>query len=412
MQKWKCTFYSKRDKDKLDGYVGSEARPFGRHYTTDYTSRIYPFIANEGGYIAEVQLIRDNKKSLIDQTIAYISSTYPSLNYSETKCRRDAGLIIDGLVFDLEYGEYNGTLNAGLAYYGQAAYLPTDQVTPTADSIDQLATYINNILTTPAVETIVTNYVGGVAEIIRGNNFNQPKNNEELDVFLMNDATIIRNITVQQHGGFMEVLDPVGQIKTRSPYTQTASSFSRSKAPDVSFAGGMYVDGFCGNLDARLVQANSTTEIVIGFVGAATTKSIILGSLILATGLFFVEIYIMHPFAMILMLVLTSLTFSLLGFLIGMLSTNWEELSIFPTLILSPLVFLGGSLYSINWLPEFWQNVSLVNPVLYLVSGFRWSFYEMADVSITTSLIMIFTFLILNITAIIYIFSKGFKIKD
>ena len=256
----------KRDKDNLDGYVGSEARPFGRHYTTDYTSRIYPFIANEGGYIAEVQLIRDNKKSLIDQTIAYISSTYPSLNYSETKCRRDAGLIIDGLVFDLEYGEYNGTLNAGLAYYGQAAYLPTDQVTPTADSIDQLATYINNILTTPAVETIVTNYVGGVAEIIRGNNFNQPKNNEELDVFLMNDATIIRNITVQQHGGFMEVLDPVGQIKTRSPYTQTASSFSRSKAPDVSFAGGMYVDGFCGNLDARLVQANSTTEIVIDSV--------------------------------------------------------------------------------------------------------------------------------------------------
>jgi predicted RecA/RadA family phage recombinase len=256
----------KRDAANLDGYSGVEPRPFGRHYTTDYTSRIYPFIANEGGYTAEVELIRNNKQSLIDQTIAYISSTYPSLDYNETKCRRDAGLIIDGLVFDLEYGEYNGTLNAGLAYYGQAAYLPADQVTPTADSIDQLATYINNLLTTPAVETIVTNYVGGVAEIIRGNNFNQPKNNEELDVFLMNDATIIRNITVQQHGGFMEVLDPVGQIKTRSPYTQTASSFSRSKAPDVSFAGGMFVDGFCGNLDARLVQANSTTEIVIDSV--------------------------------------------------------------------------------------------------------------------------------------------------
>lgn len=256
----------KRDAANLDGYSGVEPRPFGRHYTTDYTSRIYPFIANEGGYTAEVELIRDNKQSLIDQTIAYISSTYPSLDYNETKCRRDAGLIIDGLVFDLEYGEYNGTLNAGLAYYGQAAYLPADQVTPTADSIDQLATYINNLLTTPAVETIVTNYVGGVAEIIRGNNFNQPKNNEELDVFLMNDATIIRNITVQQHGGFMEVLDPVGQIKTRSPYTQTASSFSRSKAPDVSFAGGMFVDGFCGNLDARFVQANSTTEIVIDSV--------------------------------------------------------------------------------------------------------------------------------------------------
>ena len=100
------------------------------------------------------------------------------------------------------------------------------------------------------------------------------------------------------------------------------------------------------------------------------------------------------------------------GFFPGMLVGGTLGLSIFPTLILSPLVFLGGSLYSINWLPEFWQNVSLVNPVLYLVSGFRWSFYEMADVSITTSLIMIFTFLILNITAIIYIFSKGFKIKD
>tara|TARA_B100000989_G_scaffold16749_1_gene11084 strand:- start:758 stop:1519 length:762 start_codon:yes stop_codon:yes gene_type:complete len=175
---------------------------------------------------------------------------------------------------------------------------------------------------------------------------------------------------------------------------------------------GIFFPKFLGTINEIYAAPLSTLEIIIGFVGAATTKSIILGSLILATGLFFVEIYIMHPFAMILMLVLTSLTFSLLGFLIGMLSTNWEELSIFPTLILSPLVFLGGSLYSINWLPEFWQNVSLVNPVLYLVSGFRWSFYEMADVSITTSLIMIFTFLILNITAIIYIFSKGFKIKD
>jgi ABC-2 type transport system permease protein len=131
----------------------------------------------------------------------------------------------------------------------------------------------------------------------------------------------------------------------------------------------------------------STTEIIIGFVGAATTKSIILGTLILGTALFFVEVKIMHPFVMILMLVLTSLTFSLLGFLIGVLSKNWEELSLFPTIILAPMVFLGGSLYSIKWLPEFWQTVSLINPVLYLVSGFRWSFYELADVSITISLV-------------------------
>jgi ABC-2 type transport system permease protein len=146
-------------------------------------------------------------------------------------------------------------------------------------------------------------------------------------------------------------------------------------------------------------------------VGAATTKSIILGTLILGTALFFVEVKIMHPFVMILMLVLTSLTFSLLGFLIGVLSKNWEELSLFPTIILAPMVFLGGSLYSIKWLPEIWQTVSLINPVLYLVSGFRWSFYELADVSITISLFAIFTFLFLNIVALAYIFKKGYRIK-
>lgn len=253
----------KRDAVHLEDYSGSEDRVFGRHYTTDYSARIYPFIANEGGYTTEVQIIRSAKSTLIDQTIAFIQQNYPSLDYDEAKCRRDTGLIIDALVFDLEYGEYNGILNAGLAYYGQSAYLLSDQVTPTAASIDNLASSINNLIASSEVQAIVTNYVGGVAEIIRGNNFNPPKNNDEVDVFLMNDATIIRNITVQQHGGFMEVLDPVGQIKTRSPYTQTASSFSKSKAPEVSFAGGMFVDGFCGNLDARFVQANSEIEIII-----------------------------------------------------------------------------------------------------------------------------------------------------
>ena len=111
------------------------------------------------------------------------------------------------------------------------------------------------------------------------------------------------------------------------------------------------------------------------------------------------------------MLILTSLTFSLLGFLIGVLSTNWEELSVFPTIILAPMVFLGGSLYSINWLPEFWQKVSMINPVLYLVSGFRWSFYELADVNIFISLTMIFIFLIMNVLALAYIFKKGYRLK-
>jgi ABC-2 type transport system permease protein len=174
---------------------------------------------------------------------------------------------------------------------------------------------------------------------------------------------------------------------------------------------GIFFPKFLGTINEIYAAPLSTTEIIIGFVGAATTKSIILGTLILGTALFFVEVKIMHPFVMILMLVLTSLTFSLLGFLIGVLSKNWEELSLFPTIILAPMVFLGGSLYSIKWIPEFWQTVSLINPVLYLVSGFRWSFYELADVSITISLFAIFTFLFLNIIALAYIFKKGYRIK-
>tara|TARA_B100000965_G_scaffold78078_1_gene62045 strand:+ start:797 stop:1558 length:762 start_codon:yes stop_codon:yes gene_type:complete len=174
---------------------------------------------------------------------------------------------------------------------------------------------------------------------------------------------------------------------------------------------GIFFPKFLGTINEIYAAPLSTTEIIIGFVGAATTKSIILGGLILATGLLFVEIKIMHPFLMVFMLILTSLTFSLLGFLIGVLSTNWEELSVFPTIILAPMVFLGGSLYSINWLPEFWQKVSMINPVLYLVSGFRWSFYELADVNIFISLTMIFIFLIMNVLALAYIFKKGYRLK-
>ena len=174
---------------------------------------------------------------------------------------------------------------------------------------------------------------------------------------------------------------------------------------------GIFFPKFLGTINEIYAAPLSTTEIIIGFVGAATTKSIILGGLILATGLLFVEIKIMHPFLMVFMLILTSLTFSLLGFLIGVLSTNWEELSVFPTIILAPMVFLGGSLYSINWLPEFWQKVSMINPVLYLVSGFRWSFYELADVNILISLTMIFIFLIINVLALAFIFKKGYRLK-
>jgi len=176
-------------------------------------------------------------------------------------------------------------------------------------------------------------------------------------------------------------------------------------------ASGIFFPKSLGTINEIYAAPLSTFEVVLGFVGAATSKSIILGALILGTASLFVEIYIAHPLVMILMLVLTALSFSLLGFLIGVVSSNWEQLSLIPTIIITPMVFLGGSLYSVNWLPVIWQKISLVNPVLYLVSGFRWSFYNMSDVSIVISLSMIFIFLFLNISAIVYIFSKGYKIK-
>ena len=176
-------------------------------------------------------------------------------------------------------------------------------------------------------------------------------------------------------------------------------------------ASGIFFPKFLGTINEIYAAPLSTFEVVLGFVGAATSKSIILGALILGTASLFVEIYIAHPLVMILMLVLTALSFSLLGFLIGVVSSNWEQLSLIPTIIITPMVFLGGSLYSVNWLPVIWQKISLINPVLYLVSGFRWSFYNMSDVSIVISLSMISIFLFLNISAIVYIFSKGYKIK-
>ena len=209
-------------------------------------------------------------------------------------------------------------------------------------------------------------------------------------------------------GGYVEKIDGISYGSFIVPGLLMLTLLTQSIS-NTSF--GIFFPKFLGTINEIYAAPLSTTEIIIGFVGAATTKSIIIGGLILATGLFFVEIKIMHPFVMILMLVLTSLTFSLLGFLIGVLSKNWEELSLFPTIILAPMVFLGGSLYSIKWLPEFWQAVSLANPFLYLVSGFRWSFYELADVSITISLIMIFVFLFLNIISLAYIFKKGYRIK-
>tara|TARA_B110000196_G_scaffold56611_1_gene46877 strand:- start:132 stop:893 length:762 start_codon:yes stop_codon:yes gene_type:complete len=175
---------------------------------------------------------------------------------------------------------------------------------------------------------------------------------------------------------------------------------------------GIFFPKFTGTIYELLAAPISSIEIILGFVGAAATKSLIIGCVIIATAGMFVDLSIAHPFIMIFFLILTAVTFSLFGFIIGFWADNFEKLQLIPILIITPLVFLGGSFYSINMLPEFWQKVSLFNPVLYLVSGFRWSFYEISDVSILTSLITILLMLISCIIIISISFAKGYKIKN
>ena len=175
---------------------------------------------------------------------------------------------------------------------------------------------------------------------------------------------------------------------------------------------GIFFPKFTNTIFEILAAPLSSFEIILGFVGAAATKSLIIGCVIITTANFFVEMNIAHPFVMIFFLFLTSITFSMLGFIIGLWADNFEKLQLIPILVITPLVFLGGSFYSIDMLPEFWQKISLLNPVLYLVSGFRWSFYEIADVSIYTSLITILLFLISCLVVITVSFAKGYKIKN
>ncbi len=174
---------------------------------------------------------------------------------------------------------------------------------------------------------------------------------------------------------------------------------------------GIFFPKFTGAIYEVLSAPLSFFEIVLGYVGAAATKSILLGVIILATARLFVSFEIAHPLWMIVFLVLTGITFSLFGFLIGIWADNFEKLQLVPLLVITPLTFLGGSFYSINMLPPFWQTVTLFNPVLYLVSGFRWSFYGVADVSVGTSLGMILLFLCLCLFGVWWVFKTGYKIK-
>jgi ABC-2 type transport system permease protein len=174
---------------------------------------------------------------------------------------------------------------------------------------------------------------------------------------------------------------------------------------------GIYFPKFVGTIYELLSAPISYLEIVASFVGAAATKSIILGLIILATAALFVPLRIEHPLVMVLFLVLTAVTFSLLGFIIGIWADGFEKLQIVPLLIITPLTFLGGSFYSIHMLPPLWQTITLFNPVIYLVSGFRWSFYGQADVNVGASLAMTFVFLAICLAIVAWIFNTGYRLK-
>jgi ABC-2 type transport system permease protein len=174
---------------------------------------------------------------------------------------------------------------------------------------------------------------------------------------------------------------------------------------------GIYFPKFTGTIYELLSAPVSYFEIVVAYVGAAATKSIILGLIILATAALFVPLQILHPLWMLLFLLLTAVTFSLVGFIIGIWADGFEKLQLVPLLIVTPLTFLGGSFYSIDMLPPLWQKVTLFNPVVYLISGFRWSFYGLADVSVALSLGMTILFMAISLAIVAWIFKTGYRLK-
>jgi ABC-2 type transport system permease protein len=174
---------------------------------------------------------------------------------------------------------------------------------------------------------------------------------------------------------------------------------------------GIYMPKFSGTIYEVLSAPISYIEILLGYVGAAATKSTVLGVLILVTARFFVDYEIAHPFWMVGFLVLTAVTFSLFGFILGVWADGFEKLQVVPMMIITPLTFLGGSFYSIDMLPPFWQKVTLLNPVVYLISAFRWSFYGLADVSVELSAAMILLFLAVCMLVVRWMFKSGYRLR-
>jgi ABC-2 type transport system permease protein len=175
---------------------------------------------------------------------------------------------------------------------------------------------------------------------------------------------------------------------------------------------GIYFPKFVGTVYEVLSAPVSTLEVILGYVGAAASKAVILGIIILITAGFFIDLQIAHPVMMMVFILLTALSFSLFGFILGIWADNFEKLSVVPTLLVTPLVFLGGSFYSTDMLPEPWQTISHFNPVLYLVSGLRWSFYEISEVSVMLSLASILIFMFSCLAVVYYLFKTGYKLRS
>ena len=209
-------------------------------------------------------------------------------------------------------------------------------------------------------------------------------------------------------GGYVENIDGISYGSYIVPGLIMLTLLTQSIS-NTSF--GIFFPKFNGSIYEILAAPISTFEIVIAFVGAGASKTLIVGVVIFITATFFVEVEVMHPILMIFLLVLVAFTFALFGFLIGLMSSNFEQMSIIPTLVITPMVFLGGSLYSLDMLPPFWQTVTYFNPVVYLINGLRFAFYGVSDFNIWISISSMVLFLIACVTVVSILLKKGYNIK-